>query len=450
MQDFSGRENKTIEDKNRAAPKKNAPMAESISHVLDRVKTVFPGESKLYRMFQSCYTNTLDTAVRFMDDGTVYVVTGDIPAMWLRDSAASLRPYLIPAAEDPELADLLVGVVHRQFLYIGIDPYANAFNDGPNGNCWERDETEMNDWLWERKYEVDSLCYPIQFAYLIWKNTGRTDQFDTVFVEGVRKILEVFGTEQYHEEKSGYRFVRRNSYYTDTLSRDGKGALVRSGTGMTWSGFRPSDDACTYGYLIPSNMFAVVVLGYLEEIAWQILKDSALAEQAARFRNEIYEGIETYGITRKEGFGEVYAYEVDGYGQYNLMDDANVPSLLSMDYLGYQGRNRQVADQTRRMILSEANPFYYKGQAADGIGSPHTPAGYIWHIALCMQGLTAGTMQEKKEVLDRIAATDGGKLLMHESFCAEDDTQYTREWFAWANAMFCELVMEYCGYRIRV
>lgn len=161
-----------------------------------------------------------------MEDDTVYVVTGDIPAMWLRDSAASLRPYLIPAKEDKNIADILVGVVHRQFLYICIDPYANAFNQKPNGNCWEKDETEMNDWLWERKYEVDSLCYPIQLAYLIWKNTGRTDQFDHTFVKGAWKILDVFRTEQYHEEKSAYRFIRRNTYYTDTLSRDGKGLML--------------------------------------------------------------------------------------------------------------------------------------------------------------------------------------------------------------------------------
>lgn len=417
--------------------------------ILDKVKSVFAGEPRIYEIFKNCYTNTLDTAVRYMEDNTVYVVTGDIPAMWLRDSAASLRPYLIPAGADRQLADILVGVVHRQFQYICIDPYANAFNEKPNGNCWAQDETDMNDWLWERKYEVDSLCYPIQLAYLIWKNTGRTDQFDRFFLDGVRKILQVFRTEQYHEEKSEYRFVRKNTYATDTLSRDGRGALVRSGIGMIWSGFRPSDDSCTYGYLIPSNMFAVVVLEYLEEIARTVLQDFGLAQEAALLKNEVYEGIETYAITCREGYGEVYAYEVDGYGQFNLMDDANVPSLLSMDYLGYRGRNRQVAEHTRQMILSEANPYYYEGAKAKGIGSPHTPVGYVWPIALCMQGLTAQSRQEQKEIIDRIASTDGGTGLMHESFCVDDGRQYTREWFAWANAMFSELVMDYCGYQIK-
>jgi len=423
-------------------------IPESIRNILDKVRASFPENPRIYEMFENCYTNTLDTAVHPMEDGTVYVVTGDIQAMWLRDSAASLRPYLIPAKEDKKIADILVGVVRRQFQYICIDPYANAFNAEPNGNCWEKDETEMNDWLWERKYEIDSLCYPIQFAYLIWKNTGRTDQFDHMFIKGAWKILEVFRIEQYHEEKSDYRFIRRNTYYTDTLSREGKGALVKSGIGMTWSGFRPSDDACTYGYLVPSNMFAVVTLQYLKEIACQILKSSELAEAASKLRKEIYEGIETHAITRKEGYGEVYAYEADGYGQFNLMDDANVPSLLSMDYLRYQGKNPLVAENTRKLILSEANPFYYKGEKAKGIGSPHTPVGYIWHIALCMQGLTAQTAKEKKEMICLAAATDGGKMMMHEGFYAEDDTKFTREWFTWANAMFSELVMDYCGYKI--
>ncbi len=423
-------------------------MRESICRILERVKFVFAEEPHIYEMFRNCYTNTLNTTVRSMEDGTTYVITGDIPAMWLRDSVAQLRPYLIPAKEDAEIADLLVGLSRRQFRYICIDPYANAFNAEPNGNCWEKDETEMNDWLWERKYEVDSLCYPVQLAYLIWKNTGRTEQFDNGFVEGVHRILEVFCIEQRHEEQSAYRFIRRNTYYTDTLSRDGRGALVKSDIGMTWSGFRPSDDACTYGYLVPSNMFAVVILGYLEEIAGEVLQDAKLACRAAELKREIFDGIETYAITKKEGYGDVYAYEVDGFGQFNLMDDANVPSLLSMDYLGYHGRSQEVAENTRKLILSEANPFYFSGRKAAGIGSPHTPAGYIWHIALCMQGLTAQSREEKKRMIDLLAATDGGKHLMHEGFCADDDTQYTREWFSWANAMFSELVMDYCGYRV--
>lgn len=424
-------------------------LSAAMERLLKDVREKLAGDTKLAEMFENCYTNTLDTTVKKMEDGTTYVITGDIPAMWLRDSVAQLRPYLILAAEDNEIADLLVGLVRRQFWYINIDPYANAFNETANGNCWEKDETEMSPWIWERKYEIDSLCYPLQFSYLIWKNTGRCDQFDEIFRTGVERLLTVLETEQYHEEKSPYHFVRKNTFFTDTLSRDGKGAFVKSGIGLTWSGFRPSDDACVYGYLIPSNMFAVVVLKYLEEIAETVLGDKALCQRAGKLRTQIYEGIERCGITRTEAFGDVYAYETDGYGQYLLMDDANVPSLLSMDYLGYEGRDKTVAENTRKLILSEMNPYYYAGEKAKGIGSPHTPVRYIWHISLAMEGLTAKTREEKKEILEILKSTDGGKGLMHEGFHVDDPTSYTREWFSWANAMFSELVLDYCGYRVK-
>lgn len=421
---------------------------QSINHIFQVVGEQLEGYPEVVGIFRNCYTNTLETTVKIMEDGTAYVITGDIPAMWLRDSTAQLRPYLPAAQNEPALADILAGLSRRQFQYIQIDPYANAFNEGENGNCWEKDSPEQSGWVWERKYELDSLCYPLQFAYLIWKHTGGTSHFDVSFQKGARKALAVFGREQRHEEASSYRFMRRNTYFTDTLSREGKGALVKPGIGMTWSGFRPSDDACTYGYLVPSNMFAVVALGYLEEIARDVLGDGSLGREAAKLKEEIYQGIETYGITKTEQFGEVYAYEVDGFGQYNLMDDANVPNLLSMEYLGYKGKDKTVAANTRRMVLSEANPYYYAGAKGAGIGSPHTPANYIWPIGLAMEGLTAKSREEKLKMLCLLAGTDGGTGLMHESFDVNDDRKYTREWFSWANAMFSELVLEYCGYPV--
>ena len=426
--------------------KKTQP--ESIERILDKVREVFRNEPEVAETFERCYTNTLDTTVKRMDDGSTYVITGDIPAMWLRDSVAQLRPYLIPAKEDGEIADLIAGLVRRQFSCINIDPYANAFNEAPNGNCWEKDETDMGPWIWERKYEIDSLCYPVQLAYLLWKNTGRTEQFDDGFIQGAERILNVFETEMYHDERSAYRFIRRNSFYADTLSRDGMGALVKSGTGLIWSGFRPSDDACTYGYLIPSNMFAVVILEYLHEISEIVPGLKEIGKKAADMAAVVRKGIEEYGVTKVEGIGDVYAYEVDGYGQFNLMDDANVPSLLAMFYLGYKPERPELEANTRELILSERNPYYYSGTKAAGIGSPHTPVRYIWHISMAIEGLTADTKEKKHEIIRRMIATDGGKGLMHEGFHVDDPAKYTREWFSWANAMFCELVMQYCGYEV--
>lgn len=402
---------------------------------------------ELMDVFVNCYTNTLNTTVKRMENNMTHVITGDIPAMWLRDSAAQLRPYIFLAKENEEIRELIAGLVRRQFMCITIDEYANAFNEAPNGACWEKDDPDQNPWVWERKFEVDSLCYPLQLAYLLWKNTGCTTQFEGDFQAGVEKILEVFTTEQSHEEKSHYRFNRNNGYYRDTLSRDGKGALVKSGTGLIWSGFRPSDDACTYGYLIPSNMFAVVALGYLEEMEREIFHNEELAERAKALKEEIQRAIETIGKTFTEEFGMVYAYETDGYGMYNLMDDANVPSLLAMSYLGYEGEP-EVSSNTRRFLLSEANPFYFKGDKAAGIGSPHTPSNYIWHIAMAIQGLTSETREEKLEILKNMAATTGGKGVMHEGFCCEDDSKFTRAWFSWANAMYAELFLDYMGYQL--
>lgn len=426
--------------------KENLP--ESLKKLIGRVQETFADDPAMTELFINCFTNTLDTTVKKMEDGTTHVITGDIPAMWLRDSVAQVRPYLVAAREDEEIADLLVGLSRRQFFFINHDPYANAFNQEENGNCWEHDETEMSDWLWERKYEIDSLCYPVQFAYLIWKNTGRTDHFDAGFVKGLRTILKVWKTEQSHEEKSPYSFRRKNSYFTDTLSREGKGALVKSGVGLTWSGFRPSDDACVYGYLIPSNMFATVVLGYMETIAMEVLDDELLAAEAAALGKEIHNAIETAAIVNNEYYGKIYAYEMDGFGQYLLMDDANVPSLLAMDYLGYEAKDREVVENTRRFILSSGNPYYYEGTQAKGIGSQHTPPEYVWHISLAIQGLTSKTQAEKLRILKMMKATDAGKGMMHEGFNVNDPSKYTREWFSWANAMFCELVLDYCGIRV--
>ena len=436
---------------NRPEASKRLFVSQAVEQQIAHIKQLLTN-ARLAWMFENCFPNTLDTTIHYRllnGKPDTFVYTGDIHAMWLRDSGAQVWPYVQLANQDPELKKMLEGVIRRQFMCINIDPYANAFNEGPNGNCWEKDETDMGPWIWERKYEIDSLCYPLQFSYLFWKNTGRTDQFDEVFWEGVDKILTVFETEMNHEEKSPYSFIRKNCSYTDTLSRDGKGAQVKSGIGLIWSGFRPSDDSCRYGYLIPSNMFAVVVLNYLKEIADFVGGKEEIAKKAEEMAKTVKQAIETYGTTHIWGLGDVYAYEVDGFGQYNLMDDANVPSLLAMSYLGYEPESQEVADNTRKLILSEANPFYYAGTKLSGIGSPHTPVRYVWHISKAIEGLTAPTKEEKHQMIHELMATDGGTGLMHEGVFVDDPTVYTREWFSWANAMFCELVMQYCGYEIK-
>ncbi|MFD2615028.1 glycoside hydrolase family 125 protein [Paenibacillus gansuensis] len=419
-------------------------MARLKAEIADSVKN-FP---KLAEMFDTGLSNTLNTTIQQMEDGTTFVITGDIPAMWLRDSAAQVRPYLVAAQEDTALADMIQGLVQRQMEFILLDPYANAFNAAPNGKGHQEDVTEMSPWLWERKYEIDSLCYPLQLSYLLWKNTGRTAQFNETFVQAARTIMQLWRTEQHHETASPYSFERNNCPSSDTLTRNGKGSETAY-TGMTWSGFRPSDDACTYGYLVPANMFAVVVLRYLCEIAVEVLSDSELAKEAAVLAEEIDQGIQKHALYEHPEFGTIYAYETDGMGNYNLMDDANVPSLMSIPYLGYTDADDPIYQNTRRFILSESNPYFFKGEAAEGIGSPHTPHRYIWHIALALQGLTASTKEEKERILLLMASTDAGTGMMHEGFNADNPEEYTRPWFSWANMMFCELLMDYCGVRVK-
>ena len=418
-------------------------IPKSVSDFLQRITDLCGTEHADWaENFNACFANTLTTTVKRHDDGTTFLLTGDIPAMWLRDSTAQLRPYLALAAKDDDIANLIAGLVRQQFRYITIDPYANAFNEEPNGASWDKDDQSdfSSPWLWERKYEVDSLCYPIQLAWMLYANTGNTGHFDAEFIAGVKKILDVFETEQHHE-RSPYFFIRDTDIPTESLSNNGKGSPVAY-TGMTWSGFRPSDDACVYGYLIPSNMFAVVTLGYTAEIMREIYKDEEVTARAEKLASEIRDGIEKYGVVEHPKFGKMYAYETDGLGNYVFMDDANVPSLMSIPYLGYCSADDEIYKNTRAFVLSKENPYYYEGTAAKGVGSPHTPPEYIWHIALSMQGLTSRDPEECKALLHMLKTTDDGKGFMHEGFHKDDPSKFTRPWFAWSNSLFSEFVLK--------
>lgn len=407
-----------------------AAVTAHIDKVCAYLETVSP---KLALLYRNCYPNTIATTVRELDDGSLFLVTGDIPSMWLRDSAPQVDHY-IQLADDPEVASIVRRVVEKQFQFILIDPYANGFNPEPTDAGHTDDLPRKGPWVFERKYEVDSLCYPLWLCYRYWKATG-----DNSLLEKLPPVLEVildlWRTEQHHFEKSPYRFFRENCPHHDTIHNNGMGAPVAY-TGMTWSGFRPSDDACTYGYLIPSNMFAVVVLGYAAEM----MGDHPLAAEALALQKEIDDGLKKYATVEHPTWGTVYACEVDGMGNYVLMDDANIPSLISIPYLGYAGTDDPIYRQTRKMLLSSDNPYYYEGKYAKGIGSPHTPENYVWHMALAMQGLTSDDKEEMKAILDMLETCDGGTGYMHEGFHVDDPTIFTRPWFTWPDALFCKFV----------
>ena len=390
---------------------------------------------KLAKFYRNCYPHTIDSAIRQMEDGSLFVLTGDIPAMWLRDSSAQVNHY-IPLSKDPEVAALLRGVLQKQFAFILTDPYANAFNPLPNGQGHTDDRPKNQPWVFERKYEVDSLCYPIRLCYRYWKATGDQTLIDSQLEDVMRTILRVWQTEQHHMERSPYRFFRTGCPYQDTIHNEGMGNPVAY-TGMTWSGFRPSDDACTYGYLIASNMFAVVVLGYAAEM---LGAEHPMHDEIMHLRAQIQAGIQEYGIVEHSKYGKVYACKVDGNGNHLLMDDANIPSLISMPYLDYAGTDDPIYRQTRKMLLSKDNPYYYEGTYAKGIGSPHTPKQYIWHLALSMQGLTSDCDEECLALLHMLETSDGDTGYMHEGFLADDPHVFTRPWFTWSDSLFCEFV----------
>ena len=395
---------------------------------------------KLALLYRNCYPNTLETATEILPDGKVFVLTGDIPAMWLRDSTAEVSHYIPLARDNHDIRAIIGGVIRKQREYISLEPYANAYKKEENDHEEFKDFPKNHPIVWERKYEIDSLCYPLRLTYLYWKATGDESLLDLSFLESAKTTVDLWITEQHHFEKSPYRFTRLNCPYQDTLHNDGMGEPVDY-TGMTWSGFRPSDDACRYGYLVASNMFAVVVLGYLIEMVEAVFpEEKELLEKAEKLRSEIIDGIEKHAVIEHEKYGKIYACEVNGKGDYFLFDDANVPSLLSAPYLGFCSTDDETYRNTRRFILSKDNPYYYEGKFAKGVGSPHTPEGYIWHIALSMQGLTSDNAEEMREILHYLETTDGGTGYMHEGFDANDPDTFTRSWFSWSCALFAEFV----------
>jgi len=413
-------------------------VTETLSTVERKLKSLEP---RLIPLFRACFLNALTTTIQTLEDGTTFATTGDIPAMWLRDSSAQVRPYCTLAGTHSSIRQSLAGLIRRQAFYILLDPYANAFNPTPNGNGHQTDRTPMSPWVWERKFELDSLCYPVRLCWDYWTATQDRALFDDTLRQMFRRIIDVMRVEQHHDARSEYRFERDDVLLpSDTLPFGGTGTRTNF-TGMVWSGFRPSDDACKFGYHLPSNMFACVILDHIAKFAELIYQDADLARQARQLKADIVFGIETYGVVDHPMFGRIYAYETDGYGNHNLMDDANVPSLLSLPNIGYCAPDDPLYLRTRAFVLSDANPYYFRGEYARGVGSAHTRAGYVWHIGLIMQALTATEEAERREIIEMLLATTAGTDLMHESFDPDAPERYTRRWFAWANSLFSEFVM---------
>lgn len=399
--------------------------------------------SELAWLFENCFPNTLDTTVYYSEKGgksDTYVITGDIDAMWLRDSSAQVWPYLQFVNEDLSLKNLIRGVINHQTKCILKDPYANAFySDQIKVGEWKTDKTVMLPGVHERKWEIDSLCYPIRLAYNYYKKTNDKSPLDENWKRAIQTTLKVFKEQQRKNNPGPYKFQRETTQPTDTLPMAGFGFPINP-VGLICSSFRPSDDATIFPFLIPSNFFAVVSLKQAAELVKTIYNDSVLESELLYLAKEVDAAIQKYGIVNHPKYGKIYAFEVDGFGSTYLMDDANIPSLLSLPYLDALSAEDKIYKNTRKFVLSTDNPYYFKGTAAEGIGGPHVGQDMIWPMSLTIRALTSKSDEEIRWCINLLKKTHAGTGFMHESFHKDNPSNFTRKWFAWSNTLFGELL----------
>jgi uncharacterized protein len=303
------------------------------------------------------------------------------------------------------------------------------------------DKTKHIPGVGERKWEVDSLCYPIRLAHGYWQATGDAGPFDAEWKQAAWTIVRTFRTQQRKDGPGPYSFQRETFVPSDTLPLSGYGNPARP-VGMIYSMFRPSDDACIYPLFVPANLFAAVSLRQLAELATRAAGDEKLAAEATALAAEVEQALAKYGRTQHAGLGQIWAYEVDGYGNALMMDDANAPGLLSLPYLGCCAIADPLYQRTRGFVLSAWNPYFFRGTAAEGVGGPHEGLRMIWPMSIMYRALTTTNEAEIRQCLRWLRDTTAGTGFMHESFDEDNPAKFTRPWFAWANTLFGELMVK--------
>ena len=419
-------------------------ISEEVERVIKEVKPQIK-DKEIAWLFENCYPNTLDTTIDFeVIDGKpdTFVITGDIDAMWLRDSTAQVWPYMPLIIKEEKLKNLVKGLINRQTKCINLDAYANAFyKDKTKVSYWKSDKTQMLAGVHERKWEIDSLCYAVRLANEFYNITKDASIFDADWDKAMRLIVATFKIEQRKDNESKYEFERVTESVIDSPPFGGTGRPAKP-VGLICSMFRPSDDATLYPYLIPSNIFAVLSLNQLHNIYTHVLEDLPFALECKALADEVDEAIQKYGVTEHEDFGEIYAYEVDGFGNKLFMDDANLPSLMSLAYLGVHKSTDAIYQRTRKFLLSKNNPYFLQGKVAEGQASPHTGKRRIWPMGIILRAMTSTDTEEIKKCLKMLKNTHADTGFMHEGFDKDNASLYSREWFAWANTLFGELILK--------
>jgi meiotically up-regulated gene 157 (Mug157) protein len=432
----------------------SAAVESEIVRVTTALRAV--GAADFAQLFANTFPNTLDTTVSFVDS-VAFVITGDIDAMWLRDSTNQVLPYVPLASQDPSLAHLLASLIKRQASFINIDPYANALYARPDQvSPWATDATKTlsyagtktnvrNNMIHERKFEIDSHGSFMQLAAEYFAYTNDSSPFDAHFRSALQSVLGVLTlhAELDTEATRGaanapYSFQRLTEQPSDTL-QFGVGAPAKA-CGLIRSAFRPSDDALVLPFNIPQNMFVATQLKRMANVASQLGWTSE-ASSAAALAASVTAAIMKFGVVRHPSGANVFAYEIDGFGNALFQDDANLPSLLSAPFLGFVAASDPVYVATRKILLSnQTNPFFFRGGEGEGIGSPHTGFGLIWPMSVVVRAFTSSDSTEIKRCLRTLLNSTAGTGLMHESFDRDDARTFTRPWFAWANTLFAHLV----------
>ncbi|EPS36081.1 hypothetical protein H072_10469 [Dactylellina haptotyla CBS 200.50] len=436
-------------------------------------------DKDLARLFENCYPSTLDTTVRWhvdrdagsnsgivgglVDDSPAvkgpqsFIVTGDINAEWLRDSTNQLAGYIPLIKKDEKLKTLVLGAINTQAEYVIESPYCNAFQPPrdshvkPANNGQDDAVHPAYDYraVFECKYEIDSLANFLSLANQYYAQTGDlsfvTDRF-TLAVEAVLAVLFEQSIGTFSESGSlqfpGYTFQRNTNIGTETLPLGGRGNPLNQNSSLIRSAFRPSDDACILQYFIPGNAFMSVELGRIAKVLKKG-NQAGLAEKAQQWSDAIANGVKEHGIVEDAVFGKVYAYEVDGYGSRILMDDANLPSLLSLPKLGWTTMDDPIYQNTRKMILSrQGNPYFLEGWVFKGIGGPHIGLKHAWPMSVLMQAMTSDDDVEIMEALNSVKRVSARLGLINESINVNRAGDYTRSWFAWANSVFAQAILD--------